>query len=402
MFRIPAPFFVKLFVCFLLLFPKALWAQHSPDSARNQLDLIDLVRSIGKGGITRRADSGTSRHLHLSAVPAAGYTLVTGLAALVAGNATFYTGTASNQSVVTTSIAYTQYHQVIVPLIAELWSGSNAWHLSLDWRYLKYPSLTFGLGIRSQLDQGYTLDYSALRLHQVLLRRINKRFYAGLGWDYDYFWNIREVDTPADSKQTSFIRYGSRTTEVASGPVLSLLWDTRDNPINARSGGLLKAELQTHPSWAGNETDWNAFVLDARKYFRLPARSNNVLAFWTYDWFTKRGKPPYLLLPNTGGDPTSNTGRGYIQGRYRGNNFIYLEGEYRAQLTRNGLLGAVVFANAESVTRTGIRDVNVIAPACGAGLRIRLNKFSGTNLSIDYGFGMDGSKGLFVNLGEVF
>ena len=34
--------------------------------------------------------------------------------------------------------------------------------------------------------------------------------------------------------------------------------------------------------------------------------------------------------------------------------------------------------------------------------RKRINKFSNTNLCIDYGFGVNGSNGLFLNLGEVF
>jgi len=44
----------------------------------------------------------------------------------------------------------------------------------------------------------------------------------------------------------------------------------------------------------------------------------------------------------------------------------------------------------------------VISPGYGAGLRIKLNKFSRTNVAIDYGFGAGGSRGFFVNLGEVF
>jgi len=227
-------------------------------------------------------------------------------------------------------------------------------------------------------------------------------FYAGLGWDYDYFWNIREVDTPAGVSRSSFERYGSRTTETANGPVLAALYDTRSNPVNPAKGSLIKIDFHIHPQVLGNIDSWNSFIVDARKYFTFPARSNNVLAFWSYDWFTRKGRVPYLLLPNTGGDPNSNTGRGYIQGRYRGNNFVYLEGEYRIQLTRNGLFGMVVFGNAESVTKNGIRDVNVIAPGYGAGLRIKLNKFSSTNLAVDYGFGVGGSRGLSVNLGEVF
>ena len=374
----------------------------SQQKVPTQLDLIDVVTSIGKGGIIPRTDSANSRKTRISGVPAAGYTLQTGLAALISGNATFYLGTISNQSVINTSIAYTQYKQIIFPIVSDIWTNNNNYHLSTDWRYLKYPSLTFGLGIRSNLDDGYTLDYSAIRLHQTIMRHIKGAFYAGLGWDYDYFWNIREVDTPAGVSRSSFERYGSRTTEIANGPVIAALYDTRSNPVNPVRGSLIKVDFHLHPQGLGNIDSWNSFIIDARKYISFPARSNNVLAFWSYDWFTRQGRVPYLLLPNTGGDPSSNTGRGYIQGRYRGNNFIYLEGEYRVQLTRNGLFGMVIFGNAESVTKTGVRDVNVIAPGYGAGLRIKLNKFSSTNLAVDYGFGVGGSRGLSVNLGEVF
>jgi len=48
--------------------------------------------------------------------------------------------------------------------------------------------------------------------------------------------------------------------------------------------------------------------------FQIPASSENVLAFWSYDWFTLSGKTPYLMMPNTGGDPYSNTGRDIYKG----------------------------------------------------------------------------------------
>jgi hypothetical protein len=43
-----------------------------------------------------------------------------------------------------------------------------------------------------------------------------------------------------------------------------------------------------------------------------------------------------------------------------------------------------------------------ISAGYGAGIRIKFNKFSKTNVAFDYAFGTDGSKGLFLNLGEVF
>lgn len=80
----------------------------------------------------------------------------------------------------------------------------------------------------------------------------------------------------------------------------------------------------------------------------------------------------------------------------------YFETEYRFKVTRNGLLGMVVFANAQSYKQQLTSGPQVVAVAAGAGLRLKLNKFSGANLCIDYGIGQNGSRGFFVNLGEVF
>jgi hypothetical protein len=81
---------------------------------------------------------------------------------------------------------------------------------------------------------------------------------------------------------------------------------------------------------------------------------------------------------------------------------VDLEAEYRFGISRNGLIGGVVFANAQSYSEMATNRFEVAQPGYGAGLRIKFNKFSRTNVCIDYGFGLHGSSGLFLNLGEVF
>jgi hypothetical protein len=89
---------------------------------------------------------------------------------------------------------------------------------------------------------------------------------------------------------------------------------------------------------------------------------------------------------------------------------LYLESEYRFLITSNGLFGGVVFANAETFSsrestlegNASLRTFDPIQPGYGAGIRIKLNKFSRANLCVDYGWGTGGSKGVAVNLGEVF
>ena len=54
------------------------------------------------------------------------------------------------------------------------------------------------------------------------------------------------------------------------------------------------------------------------------------------------------------------------------------------------------------MVKKGLNLVKPIYQAVGVGLRIKFNKFSNTNLCIDYGVGANGSHGFFGNLGEVF
>ena len=342
-----------------------------------------------------------SKKLRISGVPAAGYTLQTGFAGLLAGNATFNTSPDANTSTILTSFTYTVHNQIILPLQTSLWTKENKYNIVVDWRYLYFPSYTYGLGGYTSLSDGYLITYSTIHLHQAVLRKVVENMYVGVGYNLDYFWDIKEL-TPPGNKVTDFETYGYSGTEFASGFTFNFLYDTRSNPVNAKSGNFVNVIYRPNLTIFGNTATWRSLVVDLRKYIPFPAGSNNVLAFWNYEWLTLSGKPPYLMLPNTGGDPYSNTGRGYIQGRFRGNNMAYLEGEYRFGLTHNGLLGGVVFANAQSFTEQASNKFETIAPGWGAGIRLKFNKFSRTNVALDYGFGLGGSGGLFVNIGEVF
>lgn len=372
-----------------------------------QTDLVDLGRSFLKNTYSHRLDTSAQKSgkLHISALPVVGYTLQTGFAGVLSSNFAFYTSDHSqaNLSSILTSITYSQYEQVIFPIQANLWTKDNQYNIVTDWRYLKYPSFTYGLGGNTVADSGYSIDYSYLRLHQAILKKFSKDLYLGLGYDLDYFWNISELDPPV-GKPTDFQRYGLRRTELASGISLHFLFDSRRNQINPSNGNYTSITWRPNFTFLGSDANWQSLIFDLRKYIRFPESTQNVLAIWSYDWFTTGGgNPPYLLLPSTGWDAYSNTARGYIQGRFRSRNMLYLESEYRFGITPNGLLGGVVFANAQSFSDPAASShFQTIAPGYGAGLRVSLNKFSRTNLCVDYGWGPHGSGGFFVNLGEVF
>ena len=367
-----------------------------------QKDIMDVIHNLRKGSkadSTKVNEEPVAGKVLYSVVPAAGYTLSTGLTGIISANAAFYLSqpASTNISSVSSSFNYTQYNQIMVPVLANIWTKDNGYNIVIDWRYFKYPQNTYGLGGHSQVINADNIDYQHLRLHQSVLKRVGNAFYAGLGYFMDYRWRIREYDSNTDVSQ-----YGLAKTSMSSGMIATLSYDSRKNSINPEKG--LFANIQYRPNMAllGSNTNWQSLTVDIRKYINFPAGSRNVLAFWNYNWLTVSGKPPYLDLPSTGWDPFNNTGRGYIQGRFRSPNMLYLESEYRFELTRNGLLGAVVFANAQSFSNWPSTNYDRVAPAAGLGFRIKVNKTSRTNIAVDYGFGLKGSRGLFVNLGEVF
>ena len=369
--------------------------------AKEQKDIMDLLTQLKKKKAGNQADkiTDTTKKVLYSVVPAVGYTLSTGLTGLLTANAAFYLSNPSttNISSVSSSFIYTQYKQITVPLLANIWTKNNSYDIVIDWRYFKYPQDTYGLGGGSSLDDADNIDYSHIRLHQSVLKSVGNSFYLGLGYFLDYRWHIKQAGQNDDVRN-----YGLTKNSVASGPLLTLLYDNRKNSINPLEGTYANIQYRPNMTSLGSNTNWQSLVLDVRKYINFPRGSQNTLAFWNYTWLTLDGKPPYLDLPSTSWDPSNNTGRGYIQGRYRSLNMLYFESEYRFGITQNGLLGGVVFANAQSFSNWPTAKFTTVAPAAGLGIRIKVNKLSRTNIAIDYGFGVKGSRGLFVNLGEVF
>ncbi len=237
-------------------------------------------------------------------------------------------------------------------------------------------------------------------MYQTLLGALGRNLYGGLGYNLDYHWDINALLN--QQRTTDFQKYGLRSHSVSSGINFNLLFDNRRNPINANQGLFANIVYRLNFTALGSDNNYQTLIAEIRKYFSVSANKRNVLALWAYNWVTIGGEPPYLDLPSTGWDGNNNSGRGYIQGRYRGKAFLYLESEYRLGLSANGLIGAVFFVNAETVNDWPSNKFSLLAPGAGLGLRLLLNKVSGSNIAIDYGFGVNGSRGLFVNLGEVF
>lgn len=409
-----------LITCFLLLFTKinaqqlssnplplhkkniftlGLYKQPGQDSL---VDFVDGVYRIFKINKSRSLAKKMEKPLY-AYVPGVEYNLASGLG--VSYNTSVVLPSkflSANQSLVFGQIKATQKKQAVAQLVSTLWLKKDEYNITTNWSYLKFPQLDFGLGSKSSLDLFDNLDYTYLKLYQSVLKKVAPNLYMGPGLNIDYHWNISDTTT-RNKPVNGFTQYGFAKNTTSVGLVFTILYDTRKQAVNpVANSHYLNLMYRDNRVALGSDQQWQSLLFDYRYYLPFPKNSKNILAFWTYNVVTLQGKPPYLDLPTSGSDTYGNTSRGYMQGRFRGDRFLSAESEYRFRITENGFLGGVVFANMQSLSAQPGAPLQGFLPGYGAGLRIKLNKFSNTNIALDYGFGKGGSKGLFLNLGEVF
>jgi hypothetical protein len=370
------------------------------DSAR-QKDLIDIFQKIidKKASPDKRKQP---RKANFSVVPYSGYTLSSGFTANITGNVGFFTSKAhdENYSVIAADIGYDSKNQRTFFSRSEIWTSGNKYKLVSDLRFERYPTDTYGLGTFTTFAADDKVNFNYLRVYETVLRKIVNDYYAGIGYNLDYHYNI-SATANQDNTVSDFMKYGQTNQSTSAGFNVDFLFDNRKNPLNPKNGTYANVIYRQNLGFFGSDANWQEIQVDVRKYFLLKPHSNNVLAFWGIAAFTS-GSVPYFDLPATGLDMYNNMGRGYALGRFRGKNLLYLESEYRFGITKNGLLGGVLFANGQSFSEIQTKAFARVAPAAGTGIRIKFNKHSDSNIGIDYGVGTGGSHGFFVNLGEVF
>jgi hypothetical protein len=377
----------------------------APDSlAEPQRDVFDLLsRALGRR-VEPEVAAQPTPGLSFTILPSLGYNpsygAFIGISAALGG----WLGEPSTTtpSAASAGASYSTTGQTSVHFKFDFFTPDNAYVLKGDWRYLDTSQPTFGLGEIEKGQQEYDMDFVLNRFYQTIYRRIyGTTMFLGAGYHFNRFYDIRDVRADL-GELTPFVAYslGYPKTTTSSGVSVNLLFDSRDNPINARSGVYWNASLRSHAEVIGGDDNWQMLWSELRAYPPLPRGGRNTLAIWNYLWLTF-GQAPYLDLPASGWDTYGRGARGFLQGRIRGTDQIYTEGEYRMSLSRDGLWGAVMFLNLTATTESA-GEFGSLDPGYGLGLRVKFNKRTSTNLSLDYGFGQTTAGYVFIGLQEVF
>lgn len=371
-----------------------------------QVDLIDIARSIFKFRPAKPIREERGKNIYFSLLPFnSSVPGGSGRALITTTTAATYFGPRRTTNI--SSATFTPYwnfgNRFGLPLRTSIWLPNNTWTIQGDIRFLHYPQYSWGLGgIRSE-KESLLVEYKYIRFSQSALKKITPYFFAGGGYHFDYHLNIKTDDSTQNLKQYTGYEHGTGSNSFSSGISVNLLYDTRNNSINPLPGVYGNLVYRINSKILGSNQNWQSLYLDLRKYISLNPSNRlqqNTLALWSYVWTTFNGPAPLLDLPGIGWDPYNRSGRGIDQNRYSGKTLLYFESEYRRDITRNGLFGFVVFANINSVTDVNNRFTG-INPAGGAGLRIKFNKGSRTNIGIDFGMSKD-YRSIILNLGEAF
>ena len=398
------------------------------------LDATDLFLAIGWA---KPEPKPVPFKLYPAILPAVGYSPSVGALLGVVGQFGMYLGdpeTTTISSLQATAL-FTSKSQILFQVFSSVQTEGDLWQFIGDWRLLLYNQDTYGLGTgtppvqygvtiggqgtTAALPGAQPMDFKLIRLREIALRRVWRELSVGGGFGFDRYYDIvdklldLQASPPVVTSHYGYEKaYGLPTgAYTASGPVVAVSWDSRDSTINPYHGVYALLSSQWNASWAGSTHESGLLNAEFRAYLPLSrAVPRNVLAFWVLASGVI-GDMPYLTLPSVGWDGRNRSGRGYLQGRYRGTAMAYGEVEWRFRLTNNGILGGVVFANVESfarptfvasgVTLSGESLFQSARWGGGFGLRILMNRVSRTNITLDFAWGA-GLFGIYFGAGEVF
>lgn len=424
---------------FLFLNPQLISAQDSlavsiQDSSTIQADTLcperdisDVIRgALNKPPKVKSEDAGS-----LMLLPIIGSNPAIGFMVGIGGQYAFKIPHHSNYSLINGSIQFTTLSQMLILVKNNIYTNNNNIFFSGDWRFLIYSQSTYGLGTTAPeggiLDYQFGLagsetnsdsltqpmTYNFGRLHQSVMFELKDNIYLGIGYHYDSYLNIEDKKlnlNPGDTLLTSHYAYntyyGFSTKKYYSSAIsVRFVIDTRDNMIQAHKGYFLSLNWQGGFRFTGNDRSANQLHAEWRSFHGLSKRNpSHLIAFWFMGDFTQEGRLPYMILPATAYDQSGRSARGYTQGRFRGNNFVYGEVEYRFPISKcGGLFGGVIFANATSANNPALELslFESIKPSAGLGLRVKLDKYSRTNLAVDLAFGHQ-SSGFYLAVSEAF
>jgi len=285
-------------------------------------------------------------------------------------------------------INFTQNKQVILSLNFNLYSKSNNWVVYGENSFSKFPENYWGIGNNTSEENIQSYEANRIEFENEFLHKILPSFYGGIKFRYENIYNVTGT-----GEFLSDLGVQGSQGGISSGFGYNLQFDTRDNILNAKSGSLLNFSNVFFSSATGSEFNFINYEGDIRKFISITGA--DIIGMQLKGVFNS-GLPPFRMLALLGSDSDM---RGYYNGRFRDNNYLSMQAEYRRFIWK--FVGVAVFAGAGRVAPDLDFAIAGFKHSIGGGLRLRVDKQNDINLRFDYAVGKN-SSGFYVAFGEAF
>jgi hypothetical protein len=276
-----------------------------------------------------------------------------------------------------------------------LYGHRNHWFLLGRLRFQSFPLLYYGIGPNTPSDYLARVDANQIQIKERVLRKLTKNVYLGLEGEYQRLSSVQFV--PGSEKPLLLPPGAGGSANLGLG--LGLLYDSRHNILNVRRGFFSELALLRYSSRWGSDHAFSTVISDTRLY--RPVNKRDVLAAQLMGQFNK-GDIPFNQMALLGGESLM---RGYYTGRYRDNNLLAGQLEYRflpLPLGFTNRLGAAVFGGAGTVFPAFAElDARDVVWSAGGGLRFLLFPKKDIFTRLDIAFTEEGS-GFYLFIGEAF
>jgi Omp85 superfamily domain len=295
----------------------------------------------------------------------------------------------ARRSSVTVGVVYTQLNQLLLYFPFQLFPKNQAYWVSGEVGYFRYVFNFFGTG--NAVDPTFIEKYSATfpRVRLNVSKKIKPNLFLGVRYAFDAF-TFTKRDSGKILEQNKLT--GSNGGRV-SGVGIQTNYDSRDLLFYPTKGWVAEAFVYTEGSYSGSDFSYQRLSADVSHYVSF---GKNVLALNAVTVLSN-GDVPFHQMPVIGGTKRM---RGYFEGKYRDNNLLIVQGEYRFPIYKR--FGGVAFGGLGQVSD---KLENVVSSPIrynfGAGLRFTLDKAQHINIRADYGIGYK-SSGFYLTVGEAF
>ena len=288
------------------------------------------------------------------------------------------------------TLIYTQKNQVSLTLLPKLYTENRDYYYSGHLKVDYYPDKFFGIGRNTpdSLQENYiSKDVSLLFQRQRVLFDV---IMIGVQGQWGYY---EASDFKADGELINRTITGTKSF-FTSGLGFLFTWDNRDNFFYPTKGEFYKLSLLVNSKIFGSKLEFSRLTLDFRNYY--PIARNHLISVQVYSDISW-GETPFQLLPSLGGNEIL---RGYYKGRYRDNDMISAQIEYRFPIYK-WLKGSMFGSAGDVAGEVDDFDFNETKFSYGLGLRARVSP-ANVHLRFDVGFTQERKPAFYFTASEAF